>query len=159
EATLVRPVPGKWSTLEVVCHICDSEQFFADRIKRTLALNRPLLIAADPQPYPEAVRYHDRDLAEELALVTLTRSQMARVLKHVPHEAWRRTAVHTEGGLVTLRQLILHATRHLRHHIGFIEEKRQALALAPNSQQQPRPTPAANDPYEATSPECPPPPE
>ena len=25
-----RPVAGKWSTLEVVCHIADCEQFFAD---------------------------------------------------------------------------------------------------------------------------------
>ena len=125
---LERPFAGKWSTLEVVCHVCDSEQFFADRLKRTLALNRPLLMAADPRPYPEAVRYHDRDLEEELALITLTRRQMARVLKLIPEEAWQRTGVHTEGGLVTLRQLILHATRHLTHHVRFIEEKRSALA-------------------------------
>lgn len=42
-----RPVAGKWSTLEVICHIADSEQFFADRMKRTLALNRPLLLGVD----------------------------------------------------------------------------------------------------------------
>lgn len=128
EELLARPVPGKWSTLEVVCHVCDSEQFFADRMKRTLALDRPLLVAADPRPYADAVRYHDRDLEEELALVTLTRRQVARILQSIPDEAWKRTGVHTEGGLVTLRQLILHATRHLKHHIQFIEEKRQALA-------------------------------
>ncbi len=131
EDAKLRPVPGKWSTLEAVCHISDSEQFFADRMKRTLALPRPLLMAADPDPYPEAVRYHDRDLDEELALIALTRQQMARVLKRVPAEAWLRTAVHTEGGLVTLRQLILHATRHLTHHVRFIEEKRRALDAAP----------------------------
>ena len=85
-----RPVKGKWSTLEVACHVCDSEQFFADRVKRTLALDRPLLVAADPQPYPEAVCYHDRDIEEELALVELTRRQVARVLKLVPTEAWQR---------------------------------------------------------------------
>jgi uncharacterized damage-inducible protein DinB len=128
EELLAHPVAGKWSTLEVVCHVCDSEQFFADRMKRTLALHRPLLVAADPQAYPEAVRYHDRDLEEELTLVTLTRRQLARVLKLVSDGAWQRTGVHTEGGLVTLRQLILHATRHLKHHVGFIEEKRRALA-------------------------------
>lgn len=127
---LARPVAGRWSTLEVVCHVCDAEQFFADRIKRTLAMNRPLLLGADPDQYPEAVRYHDRDLEEELALVALTRRQVARILKLVPAEAWLRTAVHSEGGLVTLRQLVLHATRHLTHHVRFIEEKRQALAAA-----------------------------
>jgi GNAT superfamily N-acetyltransferase len=125
---LARPVAGKGSTLEVICHIGDSEQFFADRFKRTLAMSRPLLLEADPEHYPEAVRYHDRDLEEELALVALTRRQVARVLELVPGEAWQRTAVHNEGGLVTLRQLVLHATRHLKHHVRFIEEKRHALA-------------------------------
>jgi len=31
-----RPIPGKWSTLEVVCHLTDCEQFFAGRMKRFL---------------------------------------------------------------------------------------------------------------------------
>src|SRR5262249_48763182 len=91
EQLVSRPVAGKWSTLEVVCHVCDSEQLFSDRIKRTLALDRPLLVAADPEGYPEAVRYHDRDLEEELALIELTRRQTARILKLVPSEAWQRT--------------------------------------------------------------------
>src|SRR5262249_25593662 len=129
EQLVSRPVAGKWSTLEVVCHVCDSEQLFSDRIKRTLALDRPLLVAADPEGYPEAVRYHDRDLEEELALVELTRRETARILKLVPSEAWQRTGVHTEGGLVSLRQLVLHATRHLKHHLRFIQEKRRALRI------------------------------
>lgn len=124
-----RPVAGKWSTLEVVCHVSDCEQFFADRMKRTLAMDRPLLVGADGWRYPEAVRYHDRDLHEELALVELTRRQTARILKRVPDEAWQRSASHTETGLVTLRQLLLHAVRHLDHHVAFIEEKRAALGL------------------------------
>ena len=128
EELLARPVPGKWSTLEVMCHVSDTEQFFADRMKRTLAMNRPLLVSADGWLYPDAVHYHDRDPEEELVLVALTRRQMARILKLVPEEAWGRTAIHTETGLVTLRQLLLHATRHLKHHVVFIEEKRQALA-------------------------------
>jgi GNAT superfamily N-acetyltransferase len=146
---LARPAAGKWSTLEVVCHVGDSEQFFADRLKRTLALDRPLLVAADPPTYPQAVRYHDRDLEEELALVALTRRQVARILKLVPAGAWCRTAVHTEGGLVTLRQLVLHASRHLKHHVAFIQEKRQSLAAAA-SDSPPRPdlTPVANRPHE-----------
>ena len=41
-----RPVAGKWSTLEVVCHLADCEQFFADRMKRTVAMERPLLLGA-----------------------------------------------------------------------------------------------------------------
>src|SRR5271165_727504 len=64
-----RPVPGKWSTLEVVCHIADCEQFFADRMKRTAALDRPLLLGADGFRYPEPLHYQDHVLDEELNLV------------------------------------------------------------------------------------------
>jgi uncharacterized damage-inducible protein DinB len=122
-----RPVAGKWSTLEVVCHIADCEQFFADRMKRTAAMNRPLLIGAEGSYYPDALRYQDHDLAEELKLVAITRQQTARTLKLLPPEAWLRTAIHSETGLVTLRQLLLHALNHLRHHLRFVAEKRAAL--------------------------------
>jgi uncharacterized damage-inducible protein DinB len=122
-----RPVPGRSSTLEVVCHVADCEQFFADRMKRTLAMDRPLLVGADGWRYPEPVQYHQRDLAEELNLVALTRRQMARILRLVPPEAWQRPAVHTETGLVTLCQLLLHAVNHIAHHLRFVAEKRAAL--------------------------------
>jgi GNAT superfamily N-acetyltransferase/uncharacterized damage-inducible protein DinB len=127
EELRLRPVAGRWSALEVVCHVCDCEQFFADRMKRTLAMDRPLLVGADGWLYPEATRYHDRDLEEELALVALTRRQAARLLRLVPAVAWGRQAVHTELGLVTLRDLLAHAARHLKHHVAFIDEKRLAL--------------------------------
>lgn len=123
-----RPVAGKWSTLEVVCHIADSEQFFADRMKRTVAMERPLLLGADGFRYPEPLRYQEHDLEQELDLVAVTRRQTARTLRLVAPDAWQRTAVHSETGLVTLRQLLLHAINHLRHHLRFVAEKRAAMA-------------------------------
>ena len=122
-----RPVAGRWSTLEVVCHVADCEQFFADRMKRTLAMERPLLLGADGFRYPEPLRYQDHDLEQELDLVAVTRRQMAHTLKLVAPDTWQRTAVHSETGLVTLRQLLLHAINHLRHHLRFVAEKRAAL--------------------------------
>jgi uncharacterized damage-inducible protein DinB len=122
-----RPIPGKWSTLEVVCHIADCEQFFADRLKRTVAMKRPLLLGADGFSYPEPLRYQEHDLDEELDLVAVTRRQTARTLRLVAPDAWQRTAVHSETGLVTLRQLLLHAINHLRHHLRFVAEKRSAM--------------------------------
>src|SRR5579862_8135067 len=97
----LRPVPGKWSTLEVVCHIADCEQFFADRMKRTVAMDRPLLLGADGFRYPEPLRYQEHDLEQELDLVAVTRRQVARTLRLLAPDAWQRTAVHSETGLVT----------------------------------------------------------
>ena len=130
EQLLSRPVAGKWSTLEVVCHIADCEQFFADRMKRTVAMDRPLLLGADGFRYPEPLRYQDHDLGEELDLVAVTRRETARTLRLVAPDAWQRTAVHSETGLVTLRQLLLHAINHLRHHLRFVAEKRAAITTS-----------------------------
>jgi uncharacterized damage-inducible protein DinB len=125
-----RPVQGKWSTLEVVCHVADCEQFFADRMKRTVAIDRLLLLGADGFRYPEPLRYQEHDLGQEIELVAATRRQMAHTLRLVAPDAWQRTAVHSETGLVTLRQLLLHAVNHVRHHLRFVAEKRAALGLA-----------------------------
>ena len=122
-----RPVAGRWSTLEVVCHVADCEQFFADRMKRTVAMDRPLLLGADGFRYPEPLRYQEHDLELELDLVAATRRQMARTLRLIAPDAWRRTAVHSETGPVTIRQLLLHAINHLRHHLRFVAEKRAAM--------------------------------
>ena len=62
EQVLVRPVPGKWSTVECVGHLADTEIFFTDRIVRTIALDRPLLMSADETLYIERVCV-DRGLA------------------------------------------------------------------------------------------------
>jgi len=123
----MRPISGKWSTLEVVCHIADCEQFFADRMKRTIAMDRPLLLGADGFRYPEPLKYHDHDLDEDLQLIAITRRQMARILRLISPDVWDRIAVHSEIGHVTLRQLLLHSIDHLRHHLRFIAEKRSAL--------------------------------
>jgi uncharacterized damage-inducible protein DinB len=127
EQLLAHPIAGKMSAQEVVCHVADCDQFLADRMKRTIAMDRPLLVGADGWLYPEALRYAERDLALQLALVDATRAQLAADLERLTPEAWERTAVHTETGLVTLRQLLLHTVRHLEHHVRTIEEKRAAL--------------------------------
>lgn len=130
EQLLARPIEGKWSTLEVVCHLSDCEQFFADRIKRTIATENPLLFSRQAGTYPEPLFYHRREIRQELQLIELTRAQVAGLLKWLPSESWLRTANHTDVGLVTLRQLVLHASFHVRHHLAFVDEKRQAMSLA-----------------------------
>jgi len=127
EQILARPVPGKWSTVECVGHLADTEVFFTDRIVRTIALDRPLLMSADEKLYTERLRYQEFDLTEQLALFSALRRHATRILRMQLPEAWRRIAVHNESGILTLRQLVLQAVRHLRHHLPFIAEKRAVL--------------------------------
>lgn len=130
EQLTARPVAGKFSTLEVIAHIADCEQFLADRMKRTVALERPLLLGVDGSKYVEALHYQERDPELQLQLIDVTRRQMAEDLARLAPETWERTAVHNESGLVTLRQLVLHSVRHVERHLDAIAGKRAALGLA-----------------------------
>jgi hypothetical protein len=129
EQLLARPVPGKWSTLEVVCHLADFDPILADRMKRVIAEDRPTLLGADEKRFAAALAYHERDVNEELAIIEQTRRQMGRILRTLPAEALSRVGDHNERGPLTLEKLITTATNHIPHHVKFIAEKRQALGL------------------------------
>ena len=128
---LTRPVPGKWSTLEVVAHLADTEQVYCDRMKRVIATSRPLIIGFSETDYVEHLAYHERDLAEELAVININRAQMTRILRLVPDGAFDRDGVHNKAGIITLRNLIQDMIDHVEHHCSFIDAKRKAMGLSP----------------------------
>lgn len=131
EQLLARPVPGKWSTLEVICHIADFEPVLVERMKRILtkADGMPLLLSADENLFVKELKYHDRDADEELALVDATRRQMARVIRLLTPEQLQMTGNHSIKGLVTLEKVIQMATNHITNHLKFVAEKRKALGI------------------------------
>ncbi len=130
EQLVARPVPGRWSTLEVVCHIADFDPVLIDRMKRIIALDGPpLLLAADENQYIKTLAYHDRDVEEELMLVESGRKQMARIIRTLKPEQLQRTGCHNVKGLQTLEQIIQTATNHIPHHLKFVAEKRKALGI------------------------------
>jgi hypothetical protein len=73
------------------------------------------------------LNYQAFDLAEQFDLFTALRRHGTRILRWQPPAAWLRVSVHSETGLVTLRQLVFQAVRHVRHHLPFIAEKRAAM--------------------------------
>jgi len=129
ETLMARPIPGKMSSQEVACHIVDSDQFMCDRMKRTIATSRPLLMGVESADYPRPLSYHERDLELDLRLLEAQREQMAADLRRLSEEAWERKAVHSESGSVTLLDLLEHAVSHLEAHVLTIAEKRSALGL------------------------------
>ncbi len=127
EDLIARPIPGKWSVLEVVCHLADTEANIAHRLKRVLAEDRPEFERVQPDRMLAALAYHSRDVNEELAMIDLTRKQIARILENLPAEARERLGVIKERGARTVTEMLNGAIEHLKHHLRFIIEKRQAL--------------------------------
>ncbi len=127
EQLRARPVPGRWLTLEVVCHLSDFEAVYADRMKRVIAEQEPPLRSGDPDLFAASLAYQSRDLGEELALIEATRRQMARILQAVPPPTFQRTGIHSSDGPITLETLLRRITAHIPHHVRFIDQKRKSL--------------------------------
>ncbi len=129
EQVRARPVEGKWSTLEVICHLSDFEPVFLDRMKAVLASDEPTLFGRDENAFAAKFVYHQRDLDEELALIQACRASMTRILRTLPAADFQRRGIHSEAGPLTLADFLQKSVNHVAHHVKFIHEKRAALGL------------------------------
>ena len=111
------PVTGKWSTRQVICHLADFEPVYADRMKHVIAEDQPSFSGGFHQQFAEHLAYDERDIEEEIRLMEVTRSQMARILRSLPVEAFERTGIHSVDGPMTLRTLLERITGHIPHHV------------------------------------------
>ena len=129
EQLISRPIAGRWSVLEVVCHLVDTDANIAHRLKRVLSEERPVFDRVKPDLMLAALAYHDREVEEEVGLFDLGRRQIARILKASRSEAWERIGIVGDRGDRTVAQMINGAVEHLAHHLGFVIEKRRALGI------------------------------
>lgn len=124
-----RPVAGKWSTLEVVAHLADFEVIGVDRLAAVIAETDPALPGRDECQYIARLAYDQRDFDEQMQLIDACRRHMTRLLRTLDDTSLARRGIHSQAGPLTLEQLLERVTRHVEHHITFIQEKRRALGL------------------------------
>jgi len=122
-----KPVPGKWSTRQVVCHIADFETIYADRMKRVITEPMPTLLGGNPDKFAASLAYEKRPVQDELILIAAVRRQMATILRALGPDDFRKTGNHPRDGALTLEALLKRITEHIPHHVRSIEEKRRAL--------------------------------
>ncbi len=121
------PIQGKWSTRQVICHVADFELVSADRMKRVIAEDNPTLLDGDPDLFAARLEYPDRKIEEELDLIEVVRTHLARILRGLKPEVFLRNGNHSAEGPMTLAALIQRTTNHIPHHIQFIKEKRAEM--------------------------------
>src|SRR5262245_40780601 len=122
-----RPGPGKWSILEVVVHLTDSDAISIDRMKRMVIEDNPPLLYADETAYVDKLHTHAQDLEDSLILFEVGRRQWARVLRLLPDAAFQRTGQHNKSGTKTVGGMVAGYVEHLDYHLKFILDKRVNL--------------------------------
>src|SRR5213594_2081098 len=60
------PIPGKWSAVEIVHHLADSETTSALRLRRLLVEDHPLIQGYDQEAFAARLNYNHRDIAPAL---------------------------------------------------------------------------------------------
>jgi len=110
--------PGKWSILEVVQHLADSELVGGFRLRMVLAHDRPPLMAYDQDLWADRLRYCDSDLGDALEQFTALRRANVRIWQRLSAADLTRVGIHGERGeesLERMRQLYAgHDLLHLR---------------------------------------------
>lgn len=134
EQLSARPIAGKWSAKEVLCHLVDMDVMAVSRIRLALFRNEPHIPGVSPEEMTSILAVEARDAGEEVGLLEALRTEMARILRSVPEEKLERCVViHKSNGDLVKRSvldLLRGITEHVVHHLAFVEAKRQALGLA-----------------------------
>lgn len=127
EDFLAYPVPGTWSIQEIVIHLQDSDLVGIHRMQRLAAENNPLVIGYDETKLVQTLRSDLQSIEDAVTIVDLSRKQFAKVLRALPDEAFERTGVHNEVGVIKLGVQVKKYHEHLLHHLKFVKDKRRLL--------------------------------
>ncbi len=122
--------PGLWSVQEVIVHLLDSDLACTHRMRRVVAEELPLLIAYDENAFIAKLPAELLDLANVLALFECNRRFTAQWLRTLPTEAFAREGIHTQRGKISLLTIVETYSKHVDHHMVFVEGKRAALCVA-----------------------------
>src|SRR5262249_7733737 len=125
-----RPRPGKWSILEILLHVTDSELSGALRVRYVMAQPGIRLPSYDQDLWTARLRHNDADLAlldDMMALFRLLRRVTGRIFTAAQGDDWTASAVHAEYGEITLRNLLELYADHSERHVEQILQCRALL--------------------------------
>lgn len=125
-----RPGPGAWSIAELVAHLLDSDLVLADRMKRVIAEDEPVLLAFDENRWIDRLDSGAMPVEEAVNLFVAHRHWMTRILRNRSVADFGRSGVHSEAGRKTLADLVVGAVGHVDHHLRFLFAKRATLGVA-----------------------------
>ena len=117
--------PGGWTVRQVAHHVPDSHMNAYVRMKLCVTENSPTI-----KPYDEAAwaRLPDGQaggVEGSLALLEHLHERWVRFMRALPAEAFGRTLIHPESGLLSLDALVAMYAWHGQHHTAHVTSLRQ----------------------------------
>jgi hypothetical protein len=122
-----RPFPGKWTPLEVIGHLVDTEFTYGFRVRHIFCEVEPTLIGMDQEKWVERQRYNERDPAELVSIFAILRKANLAVWKLMTPADLRRVGRHAERGPETLELMLRMEAGHDLSHIDQIRRYLQSI--------------------------------
>lgn len=122
-----REAPGKWSVMEVIGHLADSEWVAGYRYRATLAEDGPDLAGYDQDLWVRGLGSHRASLEPTLGRLRMLRQWNLELLRTLSAEDWQRIGHHSERGEESVDQLFRLLAAHDLVHLRQIERIRKTL--------------------------------
>lgn len=119
--------PGKWSIIEVVQHLADSEIVYGYRVRTVLTRPTPPLPGYDQDAWATTLRYRDVPLKDALQQLEVLREVNLRLLRSLSPEQLARSGMHEERGEESVMRIAQLLAGHDIVHLRQITRIRQAI--------------------------------
>jgi uncharacterized damage-inducible protein DinB len=130
EHATATPGPGAWSIAQLVAHLLDTDLVFAERIKRVIAEDEPILSGFDENLWIERLGSGEMPVSEAAELFAANRAWMTRIHRRCSDGDFARAGRHSEHGRQNLAEIVAKVTNHVDHHLRFLYTKRANLGVA-----------------------------
>ena len=131
DVTLRRPErPGKWSIMQVIQHLADSEVVYRYRMRKILAQPTPDIQGYDQDLWAANLNYNEMDLHEALEIIHVLRAANLKMLRGLNETQLERYGLHNERGPESVRKILQMIAGHDILHLNQIRRIKKAHGLA-----------------------------
>jgi uncharacterized damage-inducible protein DinB len=115
-----RPLPNKWSVVEIIAHMAEDELTSSWRYRQMIENSGCALAGFNQDEWARLGDYASWKPAEALQMFRLLREANLRMLRRLTADEWERFGTHEERGRITVRELARHMAGHDMNHMDQI---------------------------------------
>jgi uncharacterized damage-inducible protein DinB len=116
-----QPAPGKWSAVEILAHLADTEVAIGYRLRLILGAPGSPIPAFDQEAWATAMNYSRSDPKQSIGNFRAFREANLALLKRIRPEQWQHSGVHSERGEESVEHIVRLIAGHDLNHIAQIE--------------------------------------
>ncbi|AYV68331.1 DinB family protein [Niallia circulans] len=117
-----RYAEGKWSLIEVIGHMIDTERIQAYRLMRIARGDKTPLAGYDDEGYVENARFSTRTIEDLLEELVAVRKSTVSLLRGLSEDTWENRGFANNGEFTVLALAYIIAGHEL-HHLKLIKER------------------------------------